>query len=74
MNKIIIGKKDRIIDDNNQYSERKQKMIDFASMTFEELDQYIEDNVVDFQSAKVFIKKLAKVVLAESKILLNNLK
>jgi hypothetical protein len=43
-----------------------RKLID--NMSYQELDDYIETNVVDLASAKVFIKTLAKVTLALCKL------
>jgi hypothetical protein len=43
-----------------------RKLID--NMSYQELDNYIETNVVDLASAKVFIKTLAKVTLALCKL------
>ena len=34
------------------------------AMTYAELDTYIETNVITLASARAFLKKLAKVVLA----------
>jgi hypothetical protein len=39
-----------------------------ADMTFAQLDNYIENNVTDLASAKIFMKLLAKAVLAVIKI------
>ena len=44
-----------------------RKLID--NMSYQELDDYIETNVVDLASAKVFIKTLAKVTLALCKLI-----
>lgn len=44
------------------------KRRDLANLTFGQLDNYIENNVTDLASAKLFLKKLSKVVLAHIKI------
>jgi hypothetical protein len=44
-----------------------RKLID--TMSYQELDDYIETNVVDLASAKDFIKTLAKVTLALCKLI-----
>jgi hypothetical protein len=41
------------------------------NMSYQELDDYIETNVVDLASAKTFIKTLAKVTLALCKLIDN---
>lgn len=38
------------------------------SLTYEEVEEYIDNNVVDLSSAKEYLKKLSKVVLAISRI------
>jgi len=45
------------------------KLKDIISMTFTELDDYIDLNVTDLPSAKTYIKRLSKVVLAMGKVL-----
>lgn len=45
-----------------------EKRHEIAQLTFDQLDTYIETNVVDLASAKDFLKKLAKVVLGQIKI------
>jgi len=44
-----------------------RKLVD--TMTYQGLDNYIENNVVDLASAKIFIKTLAKVTLALCKLI-----
>ena len=39
-------------------------LVALAEMTYAELDQYIDDNVTTLASARTFLKKLSKVVLA----------
>jgi hypothetical protein len=46
-----------------------KKVID--NLSYQELDDYIETNVVDLASAKMFIKTLAKVTLALCKLIDN---
>lgn len=41
-----------------------------GAKTFQQVDTYIDDNVTDLQSAKAFLKILAKVVLATLKLVL----
>ena len=49
-----------------QVAEAKQAraLAGIADMTYAELDTYIETNVTTLASARAFLKKLAKVVLA----------
>jgi len=51
-----------------EYSEafKIRQLIDHLS--YQELDNYIESNVTDLPSAKVFLKRLSKVVLALARI------
>ena len=39
-----------------------------SDLTYIELDNYIENNVIDLPSAKTYLKKLSKVVLALSRM------
>lgn len=41
---------------------------DISTMTFNELDQYIETNVTDLPSAKMYLKKQSKALLAFLKL------
>jgi hypothetical protein len=52
----------------NEFKEaiKIRKVID--TMSYQELDNYIENNITDLASAKTFIKTLAKVVLALAKM------
>ena len=45
------------------------KFKDISGMSYAELDTYIDTHVVDLASAKVYIKRLSKAVLATMKIL-----
>ena len=58
-----------IVPTHNELKEaiRLRKLVD--TMTYQGLDNYIENNVVDLASAKVFIKTLAKVTLALCKLI-----
>lgn len=57
------------IEDNNaNYTDWELKLNDISNLTFDELDTYINNNVTDLASAKLFLKKLSKVVLANVKI------
>jgi len=47
-----------------EYTVAGEKLAQIAGMTYAELDDYINSNVQDLASAKVFIKTLAAVVLA----------
>jgi len=49
------------------------KLNDITNMTFQELDDYIDANVVDLPSAKIYIKKLSKAVLASMKLIRHKL-
>ena len=40
------------------------KLSDITKLTFKQLDTYIDNNVKDVASVKVYLKKLSKVVLA----------
>ena len=40
------------------------KLSNIASMTYDELDTYIENNVTNLAEARVYLKKLSKIVLA----------
>ena len=44
------------------------KLAALADMTYDQLDTYIDTNVTNIATAKVFLKKLAKVVLAMVKM------
>ena len=48
------------------YNEAKSaiKLSDIASMTYAEMDTYINNNVTNLAEAKAYLKKLSKVVLA----------
>ena len=41
-----------------------EKLEDLAGLSFAQLDKYIDNNVIDLVSAKQFLKKQAKVILA----------
>lgn len=60
-NEIIIPTKEEVVT-----AVQLRKAID--TMSYQELEDYIEANVTDLASAKVFIKLLSKVVLALCKI------
>lgn len=45
------------------------RLKDIVGMTFQELDDHIDTAVTDLPSAKVYIRRLSKVVLALGKIL-----
>ena len=47
-----------------QYEDATTRIAEIADMTYAELDTYINDNVTDLVSAKTFLKRLARVVLA----------
>jgi len=47
-----------------EYSAAGDKLAQIAGMTYAELDDYINGNVVDLASAKAFLQKLGEVVLA----------
>ena len=47
-----------------EYSAAGDELAQIADMTYAELDDYINGNVIDLASAKAFLKKLGKVVLA----------
>jgi len=49
-----------------QYTDAKSALdlSDITGITYAQLDTYIDNNVTDLASARVFLKKLAKVVLA----------
>ena len=49
-----------------QYTDAKSAidLSDIAGITYAQLDTYIDNNVTDLASAKAFLKKLAKGVLA----------
>jgi len=40
-----------------------------STTTYKEIDQYVESNIIDLPSAKMYIKKLSKVVLAIIKMM-----
>jgi len=48
------------------YNEAKEaiNLSDISKLTFNQLDTYIDNNVTDLASAKLYLKKLSKVVLA----------
>ena len=50
----------------SQYNEAKStiNLSEISSLTYNQLDTYIENNVTDLASAKIYLKKLSKVVLA----------
>ena len=49
-----------------QYEDAKEaiKLSNLSEMTYAQLDTYITNNVTDLASAKTYLKKLSKVVLA----------
>lgn len=49
-----------------QYNDAKDTidLSDISGITYNQLDTYIENNVIDMASAKIYLKKLSKVVLA----------
>ena len=49
-----------------QYENAKEaiKLSNLSEMTYAQLDTYIDNNVTDLASAKTYLKKLSKVVLA----------
>ena len=50
----------------SQYKDSKDTMdlSDISGISYEQLDTYIKNNVTDLASAKIYLKKLSKVVLA----------
>ena len=48
------------------YNEAKEaiNLSDISKLTYNQLDTYIENNVTSLASAKIYLKKLSKVVLA----------
>jgi hypothetical protein len=57
----VLLKKNNIID-------WKIKMADLSQMDFNELEQYIDNNVTDMAAAKLYIKKQSKALLALMKL------
>jgi hypothetical protein len=55
--------------DHASWAEAVEKRADLADLTFDQLDTYINNNVVDLASAKVYLKKLSKVVLGMIKMM-----
>ena len=51
-------------DAATEYGEANTRLAEIADMTYAELETYIDNNVTDLSSAKVFLKKLGTVVLA----------
>ena len=49
-----------------QYNEAKEaiNLSDITKLTYNQLDTYIDDNVTNLAAAKVYLKKLSKIVLA----------
>lgn len=56
--------KDMAAAQRNADSQVAIKLAGIAEMTFAELDAYIETNATTLATSRVFLKKLAKVVLA----------
>ena len=50
----------------SQYKDSKDTidLSDISGITYKQLDTYIENNVTDLSSARIYLKKLSKVVLA----------
>ena len=48
------------------YNEAKEaiNLSDIPKLTYDQLDTYIDNNITDLASAKTYLKKLSKVVLA----------
>lgn len=65
---MIIGNKAEILDKKNNITDWKTKMVDLSQMTFIELDQHIDSNVTDLASAKLYLKKQSKALLALMKL------
>lgn len=64
---VLLTKRNNIID-------WKTKIADISQMTFSELEGYIDTNVKDLASAKVYLKKLSKATLALMKLLEEKIK
>ena len=49
-----------------QYNDAKNTidLSDLSKLTYNQLDTYIDNNITDLASAKLYLKKLSKVVLA----------
>lgn len=68
MVEIKQSNRETILIKRNNEADLKTKMGDISQMTFIELEQYIDDNVTDLASAKLYIKKQSKALLALMKL------
>lgn len=66
-----IGDKAAILAAKSTKMDWEVKVADLSGMTFAELDAYIEGNVKDLASARAYLKKLSKEVLALMKLIKN---
>ena len=50
----------------SQYKDSKDTidLSDISRITYKQLDTYLENNVTDLSSARIYLEKLSKVVLA----------
>lgn len=61
---------DRIVEpDEETFREAIGIRARIASLTYAQLDQYIDNNVTDLASAKLYLKRLSGVVLAMAKMM-----
>jgi len=59
---------ERTILSREDYREAFKIRLLLDRMTYQDVEDYIENNITDLASAKVFLKRLSKVVLALAKI------
>ena len=61
---IIAAKAQAAADYQQKHSDANDKLQELAGWTYAELNTYIDSNVTDMASAKAYLKKLSRVVLA----------
>ena len=50
--------------DKTEYENAVRRRAELASMSYDQVETYIDNNVADLASARAYLKKLSKIVLA----------
>lgn len=66
---IIIGDKEEILNTVEELSNVEMELNKIANFTYSEMETYVENNVTDLASSKVYLKELSRTVLGLTKLI-----
>lgn len=65
-----IGDKPQLLQKEAEKIDHTDKLNQLASMTYPQIETYIDNNVTDLQSAKQYLKTLSKALIALTRLVL----